>query len=406
MQNRKRSGLWIAAAVILALTAIALIWAASMEKTPDPVEKYGAQWDAKVTDGEIRNYAFTTDGRGVYYARTAGNGFSLYHTDLATDGETLLAQGVGGYLYSGNFVFWYEMTPSRSRAFYRTQGPAYGKGTVTVTEQGYQRPLSVCEDTCYYLVSNPVMLSSDVFTDEPFLYYHDGGRAVLVTQSATMAGYFCAKDQLALVPTRHETLEASAAYYNVVEEQLQPGQGCTQWDCCVKDAGIGRFSVTADWMDAAVLGYYDGRVVLRRTDGTLAACPVTEAGTELPQLLTEEEAAKLCGLSLPLPGAETLQPLFRNLHTAGPNEIPQQVLTASRLPQGEYVSSACVYMTPLSSYLPVDGDSGRNYEATEDAFRICSRSGEVLTEMTPQWGWREWEQKQKEVEDGSRERDG
>lgn len=54
-----------------------------------------------------------------------------------------------------------------------------------------------------------------------------------------------------------------------------------------------------------------------------------------------------------------------------------------------YVTSACLYMNPLSSFSPINGDSGQRYSITENALVITDRaSGEVIRMAAPViWGW-------------------
>ncbi len=59
----------------------------------------------------------------------------------------------------------------------------------------------------------------------------------------------------------------------------------------------------------------------------------------------------------------------------------------------KFESDACLYMTPLSSYFPIDGNSGFTYEITEDAFLKISKdkiNAAVITLPVENWGWQEF----------------
>lgn len=59
----------------------------------------------------------------------------------------------------------------------------------------------------------------------------------------------------------------------------------------------------------------------------------------------------------------------------------------------KFESDACLYMTPLSSYFPIGGNSGFTYEITEDAFLKISKdkiNGTVTTLPVESWGWQEF----------------
>ncbi len=52
-----------------------------------------------------------------------------------------------------------------------------------------------------------------------------------------------------------------------------------------------------------------------------------------------------------------------------------------------YVSYDCLYMSPLSSFYPIGGDSGWRYVLTEDAFLIMDRSGNAERIEPASWEW-------------------
>ena len=56
-----------------------------------------------------------------------------------------------------------------------------------------------------------------------------------------------------------------------------------------------------------------------------------------------------------------------------------------------YVSYACLYMSPLSSFFPMGGDSGSRYVLTENAFLIMDRSGNAERVEPASWEWSPFE---------------
>lgn len=57
-----------------------------------------------------------------------------------------------------------------------------------------------------------------------------------------------------------------------------------------------------------------------------------------------------------------------------------------------YVSAECLYMSPLSSYLPTNGDSGCYYYINDNSFLIASKSsGAIASGVSPMtWEWQEF----------------
>ncbi len=64
---------------------------------------------------------------------------------------------------------------------------------------------------------------------------------------------------------------------------------------------------------------------------------------------------------------------------------------------GSYVSSACLYMNPLSSFLPLGGDSGEVYHIEDGQFLVTGKIGDY-SEMIPveEWKWQEFPYSDKE----------
>lgn len=56
-----------------------------------------------------------------------------------------------------------------------------------------------------------------------------------------------------------------------------------------------------------------------------------------------------------------------------------------------YVSYDCLYMSPLSSFYPMGGDSGRRYVLTEAAFLIMDRDGNAERIEPTSWQWSPYE---------------
>ncbi len=57
--------------------------------------------------------------------------------------------------------------------------------------------------------------------------------------------------------------------------------------------------------------------------------------------------------------------------------------------EGTYVSSTCLYMNPLSSFYPFDGDSGYKYIIEKDGFTIINKSDnvEMFSAQSIEWNW-------------------
>ena len=61
------------------------------------------------------------------------------------------------------------------------------------------------------------------------------------------------------------------------------------------------------------------------------------------------------------------------------------------VPAGSYRSSSCVYMNPLSSYSPINGDSGYQYTISDDHFILQDRSSDAEYILAPDtWAWSEF----------------
>jgi len=77
--------------------------------------------------------------------------------------------------------------------------------------------------------------------------------------------------------------------------------------------------------------------------------------------------------------------IFKLEDEDGDSFSPREVVA-----DGAYVSSSCIYMNPLSSYMNF-GDSGHRYEVAADSFIITERiSGNSLTISPVDWGWQEF----------------
>ena len=64
----------------------------------------------------------------------------------------------------------------------------------------------------------------------------------------------------------------------------------------------------------------------------------------------------------------------------------------TELAAGEtYVSESCIFMNPLSSFFPVDGDSGYKYVLGGESFAFVNRQTGEETRISPvDWGWRDF----------------
>lgn len=89
--------------------------------------------------------------------------------------------------------------------------------------------------------------------------------------------------------------------------------------------------------------------------------------------------------------------------TANPKQRTNTSDTANGAPNtvsvgDSYVSTDCLYMNPLSSYLP-DGDSGYRYVIGEESFLIVNKTDNTTTEFSPvAWGWQEFPYSKEEWE--------
>ncbi len=75
--------------------------------------------------------------------------------------------------------------------------------------------------------------------------------------------------------------------------------------------------------------------------------------------------------------------LFKLRADASPNAV-------NLVAGAAYVSGACLYMNPLSSYMPINGDSGERYVILENEFAVYNKSSdEIIGTASPvQWGWK------------------
>jgi len=74
------------------------------------------------------------------------------------------------------------------------------------------------------------------------------------------------------------------------------------------------------------------------------------------------------------------------MHVIAVEPMPEKA--AEIVSEGSYVTSACIYMNPLSSYYPLGGDSGEIYHIKDDLFMINSRHGAYSESVTNiDWGW-------------------
>lgn len=77
------------------------------------------------------------------------------------------------------------------------------------------------------------------------------------------------------------------------------------------------------------------------------------------------------------------------LDQAAREHFAQMDSDTAEVPSGTtYVSNQCIYLNPLSSYAPIDGDSGYIYRISGNNFEIINRSsGTTNQTQVPNWEW-------------------
>lgn len=124
----------------------------------------------------------------------------------------------------------------------------------------------------------------------------------------------------------------------------------------------------------------------------------TSAGQPYLVILSEEQGTSLIGVTHETViqgqyGTKAMLEQYGNAYTAAAMEIYKAYKAAGALAgyTQAYQSSACLYMNPLSSFLPINGDSGNRYLMDGNRFAVVNKYNGATTEYEmPNGGWQQF----------------